>query len=186
MADGRTSQTRMWRRSETKRLRKLLYKSSSANGVRECGDCTACCTVMAVQELGKGMYRACEHVGGGGCSIYEDRPRSCRLWSCQWRLGELDGERPDRSGIIVSAGFRGGPHYQLFELWEGAASHQSAVGSLNNLRLPVYVFRFASQGRSGTELHGDRKLALDCPFGHGEPNRRISLPVLPASSAETL
>ena len=156
-----------------------MYKSSSAHSARECGSCTACCTVMAVKELGKGMYRACEHVSGRGCSIYKDRPRSCRLWSCQWRLGELDGERPDRSGIVVSAGFRGGPHYQLFELWEGAASRAIVAGTLNKLRLPVYVFQFESRGRSGTELHGEKESALDCPFGHGEPSRRISLQVLP-------
>ena len=48
----------MNRRRETKRLRKLMYKSSSAHSARECGSCTACCTVMAVKELGKGAMGA--------------------------------------------------------------------------------------------------------------------------------
>jgi Fe-S-cluster containining protein len=54
-----------------------------------------------VKELGKGMYRTCVHVGGQGCSIYQERPRSCRVWSCQWQLGEIDGDsRADASRLV--------------------------------------------------------------------------------------
>lgn len=169
----------MNRKRETKRLKKLMYKSATPAVGKECEDCTACCTVMAVKELGKGMYRTCGHVNGSGCSIYQARPRSCRLWSCQWRLGEIDGERPDQSGVVISVGFRGGPHYQVFELWEGAASHPFVVGTLNKLSLPVYVFRHESSGRTGTEFSGDKQSTIHCQFGHGAPGSRISLQVLP-------
>src|SRR5262245_55032279 len=72
----------MHRKSETKRLKKLMYKSSSAHVVRECGGCTACCTVMAVKELGKGMYRTCEHADGRGCSTYPGRPSVSQRTPC--------------------------------------------------------------------------------------------------------
>ncbi len=130
---------------------------------------------MAVAELEKGMYRTCDHVGGQGCLIYNDRPRSCRSWSCQWRLGEIDGARPDQSGVVINLGFRGGPHYEVYELWEGAASGPLVVGTLAKLSLPAYVFEFAEQGRNGLQFQGDSTLTNSCRFGHGQ---RIRLPLI--------
>src|SRR5277367_5597847 len=163
------------RRMRTKRLKRLMYRPAS--GVRrECGGCTACCMVMAVREFGKGMYRSCEHVDGQGCSIYQERPRSCRVWSCQWQLAAIDGERPDRSGVLVNLSFRGGPHYEVFELWQDAAAQPAIVETLKKLRYPVYVFGYESKGRSGAGLHGTH--TNNCPLGHGEPSSRMSLTVL--------
>lgn len=68
---------------------------------RPCGDCTACCTVMAVPELGKSRGQACAHLCASGCAIYEERPASCRRFDCLWRLGfARDDDRPDRFGVI--------------------------------------------------------------------------------------
>lgn len=74
---------------------------------RECGSCTACCTVVGVPELGKGTYEACAHLCEAGCGIYEGRPGSCRTFACQWLRGvlEVDGSvdpalRPDACGVI--------------------------------------------------------------------------------------
>jgi len=133
---------------------------------------------MAVKELGKGMYRTCANVGGQGCSIYRERPRSCMVWSCQWQLAEIDGDRPDKSGVVINLSFQRGPHYEVFELWAGAAAQPLVLQTLEKLRLPVYVFGYESKGRTGTEFRGHKTYTNSCPFGHGTPHSRISLPVL--------
>ncbi len=71
---------------------------------RQCGDCTVCCTVMAIDkpEIQKEAGVTCRHCVGG-CTIYETRPPLCRDYHCGWRqLPILDeGWRPDRSGVYV-------------------------------------------------------------------------------------
>ena len=71
---------------------------------RECGACTACCTVMAIDkpEIQKEAGVTCRHCVGG-CTIYATRPPLCRDYYCGWRqLPILDESwRPDRSGVYV-------------------------------------------------------------------------------------
>ena len=71
---------------------------------RQCGECTLCCTVMAIDKLDiqKQAGVTCRHCRGG-CAIYETRPRLCRDFHCGWRqLPILDESwRPDRSGVFV-------------------------------------------------------------------------------------
>jgi uncharacterized protein len=71
---------------------------------RVCGDCTACCRVKSVPELGKPTQRACAHLCRGGCSVYARRPTSCREYACLWRQGLIGGDerwRPDKLGVLV-------------------------------------------------------------------------------------
>lgn len=78
---------------------------------RQCGPCTACCTVMGVDEIGKKGGDRCEHVidklyklsDRAGCGIYESRPQSCRDFKCAWLwLDKLRNmERPDIVGIML-------------------------------------------------------------------------------------
>ena len=73
---------------------------------RACGDCHVCCVSLTINEpaLRKVQgYRCSNLSAGGGCSIYETRPHTCRSFYCGWRLlkwvrAEL---RPDRSGVLV-------------------------------------------------------------------------------------
>ena len=71
---------------------------------RDCGSCTACCTVLAVDkpEMQKEAGVPCRHCASG-CAIYDTRPQLCRDYYCGWRqLPILDEEwRPDRSGVFV-------------------------------------------------------------------------------------
>ena len=53
---------------------------------RACGECTVCCTVMAVPELHKPNRRACDHVCDEGCAIHAERPQDCRDFHCLWLL----------------------------------------------------------------------------------------------------
>ena len=71
---------------------------------RECGECTACCSLMGVDALAKCQGEDCAHADKG-CEIYEDRPSACREYSCEWKRGRFkDSERPDRIGIVVDDG----------------------------------------------------------------------------------
>jgi hypothetical protein len=71
---------------------------------RSCGDCTACCRILPVPEIDKPALTRCAHQRHGkGCSIYDKRPMSCRLWSCLWLTDEAtsDLSRPDRSHYVL-------------------------------------------------------------------------------------
>ena len=67
----------------------------------ECGACSLCCTLCVVEELDKAAGAACEHCHDG-CSIYEDRPQSCRDLHCAYRQMENASElmRPDNLGVV--------------------------------------------------------------------------------------
>lgn len=69
--------------------------------MRKCGSCTFCCTVTAVPEIQKPERSDCKHCKGG-CSIYEQRPTSCRTFSCAWLDGDLPSwMRPDKIGVMI-------------------------------------------------------------------------------------
>lgn len=69
--------------------------------MRSCGTCTACCSFARVPELGKAERVACRHCAAG-CTIYADRPGSCRAFECAWLAGQMhDDDRPDKSGVMV-------------------------------------------------------------------------------------
>lgn len=90
-----------------------IFKELSATGEvpvqpgKTCGGCTACCYTVAVKEIGVAPFERCRFLHPPaardiGCSIYKDRPRSCRRWSCSWLASDLPVEyRPDRSGIVI-------------------------------------------------------------------------------------
>jgi hypothetical protein len=71
---------------------------------RSCGECTVCCTAMAIDkpDIQKQAGATCRHCTGG-CAIYETRPRLCREYHCGWRQLPILGDdwRPDRSGVFV-------------------------------------------------------------------------------------
>jgi hypothetical protein len=70
---------------------------------RECGDCTACCTVLGVHELKKAPSTPCCHECATGCSTYESRPESCREFRCVWLDGAFEEHlRPDKLGLVIT------------------------------------------------------------------------------------
>ncbi|MEN2786939.1 YkgJ family cysteine cluster protein [Sphingomonas qilianensis] len=76
---------------------------------RDCGECTACCSVLTVDTPGfsKPAGTQCANLSADGCRIHAVRPRICRTWFCAWRrVATLpDAARPDRSGLLVSLNF---------------------------------------------------------------------------------
>ncbi len=71
---------------------------------RDCGGCTLCCKVMAVDELGKPARTWCPHCQiGHGCGSYDTRPKSCIDFHCGWLAGiGPDSLRPDKSKVIIA------------------------------------------------------------------------------------
>lgn len=73
-------------------------------GERKCGTCTECCTVIAVDSIGKKEHEKCEHQGAG-CRIYDERPKECADFRCPWLEGAGDfSARPDRVGALLLPG----------------------------------------------------------------------------------
>ncbi|GLS92083.1 hypothetical protein GCM10007916_31530 [Psychromonas marina] len=73
---------------------------------RECGECTACCVVLLIddEQFKKPADQVCTNLmAAGGCKIYQQRPSVCQAWYCAWRfMAQLDESwRPDRSGILL-------------------------------------------------------------------------------------
>jgi hypothetical protein len=77
----------------------------SASG-KQCGDCSLCCKALAIPELGKPKDSWCpKFARGRGCSIYQDRPLSCRTFACHWLLDPRLGPewKPNKSKMILVA-----------------------------------------------------------------------------------
>ena len=76
----------------------------------ECGDCSMCCKVMAIPELGKADGEWCKHIckNHKGCGIYETRPAVCRDFLCLWRRDAAAplSMRPDKCGVVFGGGTR--------------------------------------------------------------------------------
>ncbi len=73
---------------------------------RACRDCSLCCKVMAIDELGKQAGAWCRHCKPGrGCLIHETRPAECGAFNCLWLTDRRFGEhwKPNRSRLVLTA-----------------------------------------------------------------------------------
>ena len=71
---------------------------------RACGTCMMCCKVPAIEEFAKPPGVWCKHAATGkGCSIYADRPGSCRAFYCLWMQdARLGAEwKPEKAKFVV-------------------------------------------------------------------------------------
>ena len=78
--------------------------------VKPCGDCSLCCTVLAVHELSKPCGQRCDLLAeAGGCSVHATRPGACRSFQCFWTLSTVLDEawKPDRSGLVLWSNIEG-------------------------------------------------------------------------------
>ena len=132
--------------------------------MRACGSCSACCTVMSVHEIAKGMYEACEHLCGAGCGIYAERPGACRTFECQWLRGvlEVDGAidtemRPDACGVIFhyqpDSAF--GEVYTACEVERGASGSGQAQAIIEGLE-ERFLVMIVTPSRDGERGPGER------------------------------
>jgi Fe-S-cluster containining protein len=73
--------------------------------MRECGECTACCTWLVGNafhwEFGQG--KSCKFLECSGCGVYKARPETCRNYQCAWSQNLLaEDMRPDKCNALVS------------------------------------------------------------------------------------
>lgn len=112
---------------------------------RECGTCTLCCKVAAVEEVDKPNGVWCSHcVPGKRCTIYSQRPPSCRNFYCQWMVEKGLGPewKPERAKFalvktesgrrltaLVDPGFpsawRRSPYYENLKQWAVVATRRA-------------------------------------------------------------
>lgn len=98
---------------------------------RPCGECQACCHVIAVhlntsldQPEDKPNYTTCKHQCDSGCAIYNNRPTECRTYHCLWSVGYITNEdyRPDKLGVILdfrqAQGEQTGREWNCIVFWE--------------------------------------------------------------------
>lgn len=92
----------------------------AALDVRECADCTVCCTGTIVADIygfQMGPGHPCRYLSGHRCGIYERRPPVCKNFVCGWLAPDSpfpDDFRPDKLGVlIVRTEWRGRSAYIL-------------------------------------------------------------------------
>ncbi len=123
--------------------------------VNRCGDCTACCTVIAIAELQKDAYQDCPHLTQRGCGQYSQRPQVCRRFECMYLSdgwGDRPGGevmRPDRCGLLVY-GFQseqGEPAIRISEVFPGALQQEVGKQLVPSLLEKGYVIAIHRQGQ---------------------------------------
>jgi Fe-S-cluster containining protein len=73
--------------------------------MRECGECTACCTWLQGYAYGYefGSGKSCKFLCESGCSVHKVRPKVCEGYFCAWAQELISEEmRPDKCGVLVS------------------------------------------------------------------------------------
>lgn len=74
--------------------------------INACDGCTECCYAIGVEEVKKRYFQHCKHQKKSGCGIYENRPTSCRTYSCLYLTGYTGGgveNRPNNLGFVFQA-----------------------------------------------------------------------------------
>jgi len=154
-------------------LREALLSAPTPTADRACGTCTACCTVLAVDELQKPMRWACSHLAGDCCAIYADRPAGCRQFNCLWLRGALPADdcwRPDQLGVIFDFFYHGPartPRFVAMEVWTGAFEAPLARAALDEISAarPVDLSYRDGRWRSVSPAVVD---APECPTTAGQ------------------
>lgn len=73
--------------------------------MRECGECTACCTWLQGSAYGYefGGGKTCKFLCQTGCSVHKARPKVCEGYFCAWAQELLVEEmQPDKCGVLAS------------------------------------------------------------------------------------
>jgi hypothetical protein len=109
---------------------------------RVCGECTACCTVMGVEEIEKPAGEPCQHICDKGCAIYGSHPKACQDFLCAWKTGfDEMARRPDKSGLVGDIMREDSPAHPgvIFrEVWPGAFDENKE--RIDELASKVVVF----------------------------------------------
>lgn len=92
--------------------------------MRDCGDCTKCCTWLSGEAHGYkfGNGKSCKFLCSSGCSIYEDRPSVCKTYYCAWSQELIDEKyKPNKCGFIISVEWENNKQFlKVIEIESGA------------------------------------------------------------------
>lgn len=81
-----------------------IEKMAAALG-RKCGNCSMCCKLMAIPEMGKPAGPWCAYCDPGKkrCTIYATRPKTCADFYCQWMVDRTFGPEwyPSRCKMVL-------------------------------------------------------------------------------------
>lgn len=136
-----------------------------------CGECTACCRLMAVNEIAKARGAWCPHITENkrACTIYHQRPDSCRDWECGWLSSQhsdipLPADmRPDRSHVVIARSPTGQVWFHVDPGYPDAWRKKGIGSLLNKLvhkKITVIVccaskYRVIAKGRIPTHFYAD-------------------------------
>lgn len=69
--------------------------------MNECGECTACCTLLPIEWLDKPADTTCVHCDAG-CLIHDTKHYECSSFECSWLQSNVDSPelRPDKCGVV--------------------------------------------------------------------------------------
>ena len=128
--------------------------------LRACGDCTLCCKLLPVAELGKPAQQWCKHVAQGkGCGIHAIRPTQCADFICMWLASPALGPewQPSRAKFVLYTqdegrrlvvlcdakepnAWRGAAYYPVLKQWAAAAAVEGRqVLVLNGRKVTVLL-----------------------------------------------
>lgn len=143
-----------------------LVRDRLAEKGKGCGECTACCTLLAVDmspvsSIDKPERTKCTHVCKKGCSIYGHKPTSCSVFMCMWLATQIfDDEmpiawRPDKVGCVVDVNELGvlTAHLKHEVAFERPGPLRDLLNYMTTVESPIHDARFAVLDRpSGNHL----------------------------------
>lgn len=92
--------------------------------MRDCGDCTECCTWLSGNAYGYefGCGKSCKFLCSSGCSVYDDRPMVCKNYYCAWSQELIDEKyKPNKCNFIISVELEDGKQFlKVIETKHGA------------------------------------------------------------------
>jgi hypothetical protein len=154
---------------------------------KSCGTCTLCCKVLTVTELDKpgGVWCAsCKP--GVGCSIYEDRPPSCRDFACLWLLDATmpDELKPEHSKVVLRIESEGLRLVARCDPATPMAWQREPTYSA----LKRWAVRAARDGHQVMVVSGRRHWIIgplnDLDMGESEPSTQMSFLIKPDGTLE--
>lgn len=164
-----------------------LVRDKLAEKGKGCGECTACCTLLAVDmrpvaQAPKPERVKCTYVCKAGCSIYGNKPESCTVFICMWLATQMfDDEmperwRPDKVGAVVDVNELGviTAHLKHEVAFEREGPLRDMLNHMTTVESPIHDARFAVLDRpSGNHLlyhkGGRTEVLVACgigPAGH--------------------
>lgn len=137
--------------------------------MRECGDCSICCTVGAVPELMKPAHSSCIFIQtckAGSCSIFDEPelPKTCKEYDCSWKQGWGDDkiDKPTDNHVLFTSNIIEGQKYltaiELRPMSIQVTGRNMATQMVASTKVPMIVVAY---GRKPPEDTGDYVIIHD-------------------------